>query len=267
VKQLLLGYRVDTGSVADIVDAVAAGIATAQSCRWLACLNPHSYVVALKDRQFARALRDSDWLIPDGIVIVLASRILGGAIRERVSGPDVFAALHQRLNRVGGVRIFFLGGTTEALIRIERRLEAECPSIRVAGMYSPPFKPYYSVQDSRHMTDAVNASKADVLWVGLTAPKQETWICEHKHALNVRFIGAVGAAFDFYAGTVKPSPSFFRRHGLEWLPRLLQQPRRLWRRTLVSAPVFMWHVLKARLRGASGPHPPAHGNGQDRAGR
>ena len=129
-------------------------------------------------------------------------------------------------------------------------MEVEYRNIRVVGTYSPPFKTDYSAQESRQMTEVVNAARADVLWVGLTAPKQEKWIYENKKALNVKFIGAVGAAFDFYAGTVKPSPAFFRRHGLDWLPRLLQQPRRLWRRTFVSAPIFLWHVLKARMRAA-----------------
>jgi N-acetylglucosaminyldiphosphoundecaprenol N-acetyl-beta-D-mannosaminyltransferase len=248
MKESLLGYDVDSGSLAEIVAAIVESLTCAQSRGVLACLNPHSYVVALRDHQFASALRASEWLVPDGIGIVLASRVLRGTIRDRVSGPDVFAALHQQANRLRGVRVFFLGGTPETLERIRGRMEVEFPNIRVAGTYSPPFKPNYSEDESRAMTEAVNASRADVLWVGLTAPKQEKWIHEHKNRLNVRFIGAVGAAFDFYAGTVKPSPSFFRTHGLEWLPRLVRQPRRLWRRTFISAPVFVWHVLRARLR-------------------
>ena len=247
MKEALLGYNVDSGSLTDIVDSIVAGIASAQPRRCLACLNPHSYVVALKDHQFAAALRASDWLVPDGIGIVLASRVLRGGLRHRVSGPDVFAAVHQALNRTRGVRVFFLGGTPEALGRMRRRMEVEFPNIHVVGTYSPPFKPQYSAEENWQMTEAVNAARADVLWVGLTAPKQEKWVYGNKNGLSVRFIGAVGAAFDFYAGTVKPSPSFFRKHGLDWLPRLVQQPRRLWRRTFVSAPIFAWHVLKARL--------------------
>jgi N-acetylglucosaminyldiphosphoundecaprenol N-acetyl-beta-D-mannosaminyltransferase len=249
MKESLLGYDVDSGTLAEIVEGIVDSIESSQSRRWLACLNPHSYVVSLKDQQFANALRAADWLVPDGIGIVLASRVLRGTIRQRVSGPDVFTALHQRLNRLPHRRVFFLGGTPETLVRIGERMEVEFPNIRVAGTYSPPFKPYYSAEERLQVTEVVNASRADVLWVGLTAPKQEKWIYENKDALNVRFIGAVGAAFDFYAGTIRPSPSFFRRHGLEWLPRLAQQPQRLWRRTFVSAPVFAWLVLRARMRG------------------
>ena len=251
MRQSLLGYEVDSGSLGEIVAAIVDSLRGVQSCRVLACFNPHSYVVALRDHQFANALRGSDWLLPDGIGIVLASWVLRGRIRERVSGPDVFAGLHDRLNRLGNVKVFFLGGTSETLARMRRRMEVEFPNITIAGTYSPPFKRSYSEDDSREMTDAVNASGADLLWVGLTAPKQEKWIHHHKNELKVRFIGAVGAAFDFYAGTVKLPPSFFRRYGLQWLLRLVQEPRRLWRRTFVSAPIFVWHVLRERVRGTS----------------
>ncbi len=249
MKQSLLGYDVDSGSLGEIVAAIVDSLTGVRSRRVLACFNPHSYVVALKDHEFASALRASDWLLPDGIGVVLASWVLRGTIRDRVSGPDVFAALHDRVNRLQDVRVFFMGTSAETLERIRRRMEVEFPHVRIAGTYSPPFKANYSEGESRDMIEAVNASGADVLWVGLTAPKQEKWIHEHKNRLNVRFIGAVGAAFDFYAGTVKSPPSFFRRNGLLWLVRLVQEPRRLWRRTFVSAPVFVWHVLRERLRG------------------
>ena len=260
MKQSLLGYDVDSGSLAEIVEGIVYSIESSRSRRWLACLNPHSYVVSLKDQQFAKALRASDWLVPDGIGIVLASRVLRGTIRQRVSGPDVFTALHQRLNRLPHVRVFFLGGSSETLASIRQRMGIDFPNITIAGTYSPPFKLDYSGEESGQMIEVVNASRADILWVGLTAPKQEKWIYLNRNGLNVRFIGAVGAAFDFYAGSIKPSPAFFRRHGLEWLPRLVRQPRRLWRRTFVSAPVFVWHVLKARIRGA-GLTVPASGRG------
>jgi N-acetylglucosaminyldiphosphoundecaprenol N-acetyl-beta-D-mannosaminyltransferase len=102
--------------------------------------------------------------------------------------------------------------------------------------------------ETRAMIEAVNRAGPDVLWVGMTAPKQEKWIYQNKDKLNVKFIGAVGAVFDFYAGNVKRSHSWFLKHGLEWLPRLLQEPRRLWRRSFISAPVFFWHVFKQRLK-------------------
>lgn len=122
------------------------------------------------------------------------------------------------------------------------------PKIQLAGTCSPPFKESFSAEDIDAMIASVNAANADILWVGLSAPKQEKWIYENRDRLNVKFIGAVGAVFDFYAGNVRRSPPIFQKMGLEWLPRLLQQPRRLWRRMFVSAPVFVWHVLKSWLK-------------------
>ena len=115
-------------------------------------------------------------------------------------------------------------------------------------MYSPPFKEVFSEEENRAMIEAVNRAGPDVLWVGMTAPKQEKWIYQNKDRLNVKFIGAIGAVFDFYAGTVKRPHPWFLDHGLEWLPRLLGEPRRLWKRMFVSAPLFMARVFAERIR-------------------
>jgi len=254
VKEDILGYLIDAGSVHECAQSVMDCVGLPYGLVWLACMNPHSYAVSLHDGQFAAALRDADWLIPDGVGVVLASRVFKRHVRERVSGPDLFHAVQQMLNRAGGYRVFFLGSTSETLARIESRMRADYPAIKVAGTFSPPFRPWFSSDELEQMIRAVNAAEADVLWVGLTAPKQEKWIFENKGRLKVRFIGAIGAAFDFYAGNLRPTPWFFRKLGLEWLPRLIQQPRRLWRRTFQSAPIFLWHVVRARLSG-SDPRP------------
>lgn len=253
MKELLLGYTVETTSVQEFADQLfceifSAAIGGNPHPKWLACLNPHSYAVAKQDNCFAQALREADWLVADGAGIVLASKLLGGSIRERVTGSDVFRDLHARMNTAGGMSVFFLGATPDTLDLICRKMANEHPNIRVAGTYSPPFKPGYSAQELDEMISAVNAAAPDVLWVGMTAPKQEKWIHQNRHRLNVRFAGAVGAVFDFYVGKVKRSHPIFQRLGLEWLPRLIQQPRRLWRRMFVSAPVFLWDVMKEKMR-------------------
>lgn len=249
MKENILGYAVDRSNVDECSDAIMTTLAQGdRSCRWLACLNPHSYAVALDDRSFASALHDANWLVPDGVGVVWASAVLGGQVRVRVTGSDIFSALHQRMNASGGLSVFFLGASEQTLAQIRARMALDFPSIRVAGTYSPPFKPTYSEQELDAMIAAVNATKPDVLWVGMTAPKQEKWIFENRARLDVRFAAAVGAVFDFYTGNVKRSHPVFQRLGLEWLPRLLQQPRRLWRRMLVSAPIFVAHVLQARWR-------------------
>jgi N-acetylglucosaminyldiphosphoundecaprenol N-acetyl-beta-D-mannosaminyltransferase len=128
-------------------------------------------------------------------------------------------------------------------------MQKDFPDIEIAGTYSPPYKPEFSTEESQDMVEAVNSAKPDVLWVGMTAPKQEKWIYQNKERLNVSFIGAVGAVFDFYVGSVKRSHPWFLKHGLEWLPRLLQEPRRLWDRTFISAPMFFMRVLMQRISG------------------
>ncbi|WP_413904703.1 WecB/TagA/CpsF family glycosyltransferase [Candidatus Skiveiella danica] len=211
-------------------------------------MNPHSYAVALDDMDFASALKSADWLVPDGVGVVFASRLLGGAVKTRVTGSDVFEGLHARMNARKGMSVFFLGASEETLALIRARMAVDYPAIRVAGTYSPPFKPEYSTAELDEMITAVNAARPDVLWVGMTAPKQEKWIFQNLHRLDVKFAGAVGAVFDFYVGKVKRSHPVFQDMGLEWLPRLLRQPVRLWRRTFVSAPIFVWHVVRQAAR-------------------
>jgi N-acetylglucosaminyldiphosphoundecaprenol N-acetyl-beta-D-mannosaminyltransferase len=255
----IAGYKVGTQGVQACVADVAAWIRgerhanTVGQCRWLACMNPHSYAMALNDAPFTRALHAADWLIADGTGVVLASKILGGTISERVTGSDIFWGVMQELDRLGGNSVFFLGSTDETLAAIRARMAVDFPNVRVAGTCSPPFKQNFSDEDNAAMVAAINAASPDVLWVGMSAPKQEKWLHEHRGQLNVRFAAAVGAVFDFYTGRVRRSHPIFQRLGLEWLPRLMQEPGRLWKRMFVSAPVFMWHVLRAKLRTSVNP--------------
>lgn len=249
----IVGYEIGTLSVGACVADVAAWIRAERTSgsvgqgRWLACMNPHSYAVAMQDAPFANALRAADWLIPDGAGVVLASKILGGRIRERVTGSDIFWGLMKELNQSEGFSVFFLGATEETLAAIRERVAVDYPNLRVAGTYSPPFKPVYSQDELDKMVDVVNAASPDVLWVGMTAPKQEKWIHAECGRMNIKFAAAIGAVFDFYTGRIKRSHPLFQRLGLEWLPRLAQEPRRLWRRMFVSAPVFLLAVFRARL--------------------
>lgn len=240
----IMGYDVFTGSVEQCAqEIVRESMSRRRDCKVIACLNPHSYVVSRSDIKFRAALEQADWLLPDGAGIVLVARWLGLIIPNRVTGPDVFMAVLRRLQQNRG-SVFFLGASEQTLEKIKMRLAAEYPDVVVAGMYSPPFKAQFSDQETAAMISAINSAQPDVLWVGMTAPKQEKWIAQHRSQLKVGSAGAVGAAFDFFAGTVKRSPKVFRSLGLEWLPRLIRQPRRLWRRTFVSAPIFILDAYK-----------------------
>jgi N-acetylglucosaminyldiphosphoundecaprenol N-acetyl-beta-D-mannosaminyltransferase len=214
------------------------------SPRVVACLNPHSAVAADRDPEFFEALSSADLLLPDGVGVVAASRLLGAPVAGRVTGSDFFEGLSSAMDAEGGRSCFFLGSAPGTLGLIERRAAARWPRLRVAGVLSPRFSERFSAEEEAAMVAAVNAARADVLWVGMTAPKQEKWIHRNRRALRVPIVAAIGAVFDFFAGTVpRPHPAL-RRLGLEWAGRLLREPRRVWRRTLVSGPRFATLVLR-----------------------
>lgn len=246
-RESIVGYAVCTHSLKELADEVERDLACRDRPRWIACLNPHSATVARRDEPFDRALRGADWVIPDGVGVIIASRMRRGRIRERITGSDVFSEINRRLAVRGG-SVFLLGSTPENLETIRARLGMEFPGLRVAGTLSPPFRDVHDDDDVEAMISAVNAARPDVLWVGMTAPKQEKWIAAHLHRLDVGVAAGIGAVFDFYTGRVRRSHPAFQRFGLEWLPRLVRQPRRLWRRTFVSAPLFMGRVLGESLR-------------------
>lgn len=245
--ECILGYTVYAGAAEPCTQEIAEWVTRGDKARWLACLNPHSYAVARERPDFRDALMNADWLVPDGVGVVYASRALGGRIRSRITGFDIFDGVNRALDSRGGARVFFIGSTEETLRAIREKMALDYPNLRVVGTYSPPFKPEYSDAEIDQMIDAINASKPDVLWVGLTAPKQETWIHQVRERVDVKFVAAIGAVFDFYTGRIRRSPPVFQRFGLEWLPRLIQEPRRLWKRMFVSAPVFVRDVALERV--------------------
>jgi len=241
MKENILGYNVNTFSVDECAEEVFQLLQQGKR-GWLACFNPHSYAVALEEKVFSCALKDADWLIPDGVGVVWASRLLGGKMKERVTGSDVFAGLNKRMNEAGSMRVFFLGATENTLELIKQRMALDYPKVKIAGVYSPPFKDVYSQAEISAMVKAVNSAAPDVLWVGLTAPKQEKFVFENRARLNVNFVAAIGAVFDFFSGTVKRAPVWMQKIGLEWLHRLISSPGHIWKRQ-VSIPIFLYHFL------------------------
>jgi len=248
-RENIIGYSVLARSLAEHLTRICDWIDAEGKGRYFICANPHSLVTADADPQFRQVFEDADLVTPDGSGILLASKILGGSIRERVTGTDVFLGLSKTLNEAGGHSCFFLGASEETLEKIKVKMAVDFPGLKVAGTYSPPYKPEFSEEDNAAMIAAINQAKPDVLWVGMTAPKQEKWIYKHIEQLDVRFAGAIGAVFDFYVGNVKRSHPIFQKLGLEWLPRLLQEPKRLWRRNFVSSPSFLLKVMRQKLSG------------------
>lgn len=213
-------------------------------------VNAHSFVLAQKDAVFAESLCSADALLPDGIGIVRACRWLKspGAPAEKIAGADLFAFEMGRLNRRGGT-CFFLGSSPEVLQMIQAKASEQYPNIHIVT-YSPPFKPAFSPEDDRAMLQAIHEAEPDLLWVGMTAPKQEKWLHGHWPKLHIHcHTGAIGAVFDFFAGTTARAPQKWIDLGLEWLYRFLKEPGRMWRRVAISGPVFFWLVFKEFLSG------------------
>lgn len=245
----VLGYSVSARGKARCIEDITAHIRLANpGTRWLACLNPHSYVVSTDDDLFSAALHSADWLIPDGIGIVIASKIVSAGVAERITGSDVFTGVMQDLNLTGG-SVFFLGSTEPVLNAIFTRVRADFCKVKIVGVRSPPFKPAFSDSETSSIINEINAAQPDVLWVGMTSPKQDIWIYSNLDKLQVKFAAGVGAVFDFYSGKIERAHPLFQRIGLEWLYRFIKQPRHLWRRLFVSAPVFILHVMKAWFTG------------------
>ena len=210
-------------------------------------INPHSYVISRKDEKFREALEAADYLLPDGTGITIAARILAGQKIDRIAGSDLHEIILKSLNKRKG-SCYYLGSSETTLNLIRERLKREYPDVR-SGFLSPPFRDKFTKEENETMLKAVNDFSPDVLFVGMTAPRQELWVHENRGNLNVPLICCIGAVFDFYAGTVKRSGQFWINAGLEWLPRLLREPGRLWRRNFISTPLFLWHVMVEKIKG------------------
>jgi len=207
-------------------------------------INPHSFCVAKKDAEFKKALQQSDVLLPDGIGIVLAIKLFNNKKISRITGSDI----HKHLLIIAEkhkLKVFYLGSSDEVLNDIKNKIKKIYPSINVS-VYSPPYKAVFNKEDNQLMKDAVNNFKPDILFIGMTAPKQEKWVFEFKTELSANVIVSIGAVFDFFTENVKRAPKLMRILGLEWLYRLIREPKRMWRRYIVNNFIFIYYVLQEK---------------------
>ncbi|HET9594754.1 MAG TPA: WecB/TagA/CpsF family glycosyltransferase [Anaeromyxobacteraceae bacterium] len=235
----VLGIPISGLTCAEFVELavrrVAAGLRTL-----FTTANAHSIVVAQRIPAFQAHFREADAVLPDGMLAVLGARWRRGEVPERVAGPDFLEAFLARA-AAARLRVFFLGASEATLARIVERCRMRFPGLEIVGTIAPPFGDWGDEVDAA-LAAAVNAAHPDALFVGMTAPKQELWLSRNLHGLDVPFAMGVGAAFDFLAGTKPRAPRAVGRLGLEWLWRLVAEPRRMWRRNLSSA-VFVWKLL------------------------
>lgn len=193
--------------------------------KYICVSNVHTTVTGYEEADYRNIQNTAALALPDGKPLSLYSKKHGFPEAERVTGPDLMGELFSRDN---GLRHYFYGGKEETIQVLSEKLPGEYPSLRIAGMVSPPFRPLTEEEDEREL-QKMNDAKADIIWIGLGAPKQERYMYEHRGKVNGVMIG-VGAGFDYYAGTIKRAPMWMQKLSLEWLYRLMQDPKRLFRR-------------------------------------
>ncbi|MEK6801200.1 MAG: WecB/TagA/CpsF family glycosyltransferase [Nitrospirota bacterium] len=212
------------------------------------CANPHSIVVAQSDPSFLKAFHQATLVVPDGVGVTLMARLAGVSVGPRITGADYFFSVMKAINSRGHGRVFFFGSTVRVLDLVAKRFKTDFPSLTLCGTYSPPFG-LWSRDENAKMVATINQAQPDILWVGMTAPKQEKWVEENRHRLDVPIIASVGAVFDFYAGTYERAPDWMCRTGLEWAYRFIREPRRMWKRYFISSPKFILLVVWSHILG------------------
>jgi N-acetylglucosaminyldiphosphoundecaprenol N-acetyl-beta-D-mannosaminyltransferase len=238
----LLGVRFHSLTLANAVEILSRFI-DQKTPRQICLSNAYTVALCRKDAALRSLLNKSGLVLADGMSIVWGGRWVGARMPERVAGPDLMKALcREAVTR--GHRIFLLGGDAANLEALERTLQKEYPSLHIAGTYSPSFCQRICEEENKKIIQMLEEVRPDILFVGLSAPKQEKWIADNLHRLPVPVSIGVGAAFDFLSGRIPRAPLWIQRIGLEWLYRLYCEPRRLWRRYLLGNVVFISLLLK-----------------------
>lgn len=214
--------------------------------RFVVLANVHVVVTATVEADFGRTVSAADMATPDGAPVAWMLRRLGHAEQTRVSGPDLMWSLLERCGE-DGVSVYFYGSTPETLAKLTERVIQAFPKLHIAGQESPPFRQLSDEEDAEAVS-RINQSGAGLVFVGLGCPKQEHWMLAHRGRVNAVMLG-VGAAFDFHAGTVSRAPAWMRENGLEWLHRLASEPKRLWKRYLVTNTLFICLAAKQLILG------------------
>lgn len=240
----VLGFSIDSmpmdGAVNQVLDW-----AKLRASRYVCFCNAHMVVTAKTDDPFAQVLSQADLVLPDGMPIAVSMRRKGALSQQRVAGPDFMLHCCARAAREN-IPVYFYGSTEETLRLLTERLPRDYSGLRIAGAYSPPFRPQ-TEQEGAAAIAAINDSGAGIIFVGLGCPKQELWMARNSQSIHGVLLG-VGAAFDFAAGNLTRAPLWMRQNGLEWLYRLLKEPRRLWKRNLVTNSLFLYYSLREVLK-------------------
>ncbi len=238
----LLGVRVSDVTIPKAVGIIDQWVQ--QKYKTYVCVAPVSTLVdCQKNSQYKQVVNAAGMVTPDGMPVVWLGKKAGSRTIERTYGPDLLQAVCANGHN-SGYRHFFYGSSSETLGRLVDCLKKSAPKLNVVGCISPPFLPQ-AAQEDRHVIDQINQARPDILWVGLGSPKQDFWMSLNRPLLDVPVIIGVGAAFDFLSGAKPQAPLWMRKSGLEWIFRLCQEPRRLWKRYLFGNTAFIYYVCRS----------------------
>ncbi|SEP49556.1 N-acetylglucosaminyldiphosphoundecaprenol N-acetyl-beta-D-mannosaminyltransferase [Rhodospirillales bacterium URHD0017] len=240
----IMGVHVSAINMAMAVEAIAGWIARAER-RYVCVTGVHGIMESKRCAELRRVHNAASMVTPDGMPLVWLLKWGGLRHVDRVYGPDLMLAA-LGAGQLASARHFFYGTTEPTLAALRARLCRDFPKAQIVGGIAPPFRPLSAEEDREHMA-AINSSAPDIVWVGLSTPKQERWMAAHRDRLNAAVLIGVGAAFDIHAGVVPQAPRLLQRSGLEWAFRLCTDPRRLWRRYAVNVPSFIFHILVQKL--------------------
>jgi N-acetylglucosaminyldiphosphoundecaprenol N-acetyl-beta-D-mannosaminyltransferase len=241
----VLGVEVAAVQIPDVMTQMDEWIQEGDRCHFIAVTGMHGITEAHHDAAFKRILNSADLNVPDGMPLIWLGRLHGFPLSRRVYGPELMSTFCEHAVP-HGTRHFLYGGDTGVAEKLADALRARYPGIEIAGTICPPFRDL-TPEEKRTEAEEINSSCPDVVWVGLSAGKQEKWMFEQHNRLNASVLVGVGAAFDFLAGLKKQAPLWMQENGLEWLFRLLQEPRRLWHRYLVYGSQFICLVSAEML--------------------
>jgi N-acetylglucosaminyldiphosphoundecaprenol N-acetyl-beta-D-mannosaminyltransferase len=234
----VLGVRVDAVQIPDVIELMERWIAAGSACHCIAFTGMHGIGETQSDPSFKQILNSADLVVADGMPLVWLGRRHGYAMRRRVYGPELMETFCRKTGPL--YQHYFYGGRPGVADRLADILKQRY-GVRTVGTYSAPFRPL-TEEEKVEVDRRIQAAAPDVVWIGMSTPKQERWMYEHRRRLSVPLMAGVGAAFDFVAGTVKQAPAWMQENGLEWFFRLVQEPHRLWRRYLVIGSKFVWNV-------------------------
>jgi N-acetylglucosaminyldiphosphoundecaprenol N-acetyl-beta-D-mannosaminyltransferase len=239
------GNKIHAVAIEDVLRQIQEWVDEKSKTHYVVAANVHVVMEGYQNEKMKAALGQADLVTPDGMPLVFVGRLRGFPLRQRTDGPGLMAVALEQGASIGW-RHYFYGSTPEVLAVLQSKIRERWPNIQIAGSYSPPFRTL-TIEEDQAIVNEINAASADILWIGLGCPKQERWMLEHKNTLRIPVMLGVGQAFDLLAGTKKRAPRWMCNCGLEWFYRLIQEPRRLWKRYLLYNPWFIRLVLYEQI--------------------